>query len=59
MARSSLVADVDSAKALDSMHAVVVDTSWIDSPQSLQEKIWRIFDPSRAGHSRGSERQVH
>jgi hypothetical protein len=57
--RTTLSTNIDRARAMVSLHAFTIETSWIDSPQSLQDKIRRIFDGDQVGPSGATERQVH
>jgi putative nucleotidyltransferase with HDIG domain len=57
--RTSLAADLDTATSMNAMHAAVVESSWIDSPQSLQDKMRRIFDDGHGARPSTNERQVH
>lgn len=58
-ARTLLSTDLDSAKFQTALQFAAFESSWIDSPQSLQEKMRRIFDDEYRAHPNASEQQVH
>jgi putative nucleotidyltransferase with HDIG domain len=57
--RTPLVADLEAAKAGSGMRVADIEWSWIDSPQSLQDKMRRILDDNLVGHPTTTEGQVH
>jgi hypothetical protein len=58
-ARSALAAALDNAHAATARYAATVETSWIESPQALQETARRIYNTRESGGHSSHERKVH
>jgi putative nucleotidyltransferase with HDIG domain len=58
-ARAALVAALENARSATALHAAIVETSWIESPQALQETARRIYSTRDSGGHSSHERKVH
>jgi putative nucleotidyltransferase with HDIG domain len=57
--RAALTASVDTARSATALQATTIATSWIESPQALQETVRRIYSTRDSASPASHERKVH